>query len=342
MTEVLAGANPRYVNNGDSIRKNEKRGVSSFVEFDQAMGEPFCDFLNVSYDKELAAVVEDSLKGFFDLLGLTAMGAGNYGAPQGGGSVKVGCRGKVLVVSTSGGVLSRLRDRGLYHDYLAVLSERPHRVSLLHATQDFVVPSPPHAIQRCRDLAYAGELQLTRKAFSQAYVRTYMALAAQGVETGTVYLGSRSNSDVWAKVYDKQAERRGRGFDDPGPLVRVEIAVQSDVGATLRDAAEPGALFWHYAKRLLWGCPVGVRPWASHGEGFVMVQRKAVFTVAQRVEGLLDGSLDVQRLVDLARAGVGGPTGVQPAAEDVLAWLRPFLLARLRQQGLVGHPASDQ
>jgi hypothetical protein len=342
MDTGAVGSNPRYVNNGDSITKEEKGGfASSFISVGQAFKSPFADYLNVTFDKELLGLVASDVLKFLDVLGSSEVTPGTYHLSGGRGVVKVHSRGKVGVVSASGGVLEQLRVSGLFGEYLGVLGAYPHRVSMLHVTQDFAVPSPPATFREVRRRAYAGELQLSRKSLHPGAVRCYSSLRSMGEETGTVYLGNRASADVWCKVYDKQHERLEAGFPDPGPLVRVEIAVQSGVGATLRDAFSPASLFWHFGQRLLGSRPVGVPSWSAHGEGFVLSERRFSPGFSQRVQGLLSGSLDIQRLVDLARAEVVSQAiargEVCTVASPELVWelLMPELRARCRLQGAV-------
>lgn len=332
------GANPRYVNNGDSRTNQEKNGDSGdWVSPEWAVGQPFVDYLNVSFDKGELLNVSDAVLGVVRQLGVVEGPAGTWRAVVGGGVLKLGERGRVAVVSASGALCELLRSWGLWGEYLGVLGRFPHRVTLLHATCDFLVESPGAVVREVRRRAYAGELALTRKRLSRLVVRTAMAaeeIGADGVvrETGTVYLGSRANADVWAKVYDKRAERLAKGAADPGPVVRVEIAVQSDAGATLRDAFEPVALFWHYGRRLLRCCPADAPVWVAHGEGFTVSQvERAGLSVSERLWRMWEASADVQALVNVARAEVGGE------ADAVYALLAPGLLKRCRQSpGVVG------
>lgn len=342
---VLAGPNPRHVNNGDSVRNEQLSGAGGFLEFRSwvPVGEPFADYLNLSFDKELESLVVDEAMPFVDLLGCSA-DAKVPGLFRGrsGGAVKFGRRGRVATVSLSGQVLGDLRQQRLFEGYLVAMGAFPHRVTMLHATQDFLVPDPPAAYELVKRLAYAGQLQLTRKWIGPETVRLASGLAREGVETGTVYMGRRQNADVWAKVYDKRQERVDKGYADPGPLMRVEIALMSDVGCSLRDAAVPGPVFWHHCERLLRFRPPGVAAWCRGGDGFVLGEVRRVITRGERVSGLLSGSPDVQRLFDLARAEVG-ERGLDVASAEgqaaVVEWLLPFLRKRARLMGQMGDAA---
>lgn len=278
------------------------------------LDSPFADYLNVTFPLSFRDEVKTALLpviesiGPFDeeVEGLYRL----YGRDMrpSGGTIKLSERGKVLIVSASGVALAMLRDRGLYDDYLSCLSEFPHRVSMLHVTADYVVPDPSRVVLSVKDAGYAELLSLTRKQVRKDQVKALLTMGKAGTETGTVYLGHRANADVWAKVYDKQHERLSKGFSDPGPLVRVEIAVQSDIGATLRDAHRPSDIFYHFAGKTLVGVPDGFKGWSSSGQGYVLPSRVSVLPY-QRLERYMEHSLSITRLVDMAVSVYGEKSG---------------------------------
>lgn len=333
----LAEVNPRYVNNGDSREERATSGESEKrIQVNQAFGEVFSDYLNVTFEREVFEVsVVPEVRKYLDVLQASEQDRPFASVPypavfllaDKGGSFKLSVRGKVGIVSASGGALALLRASGLFGEYLAMLGSFPHRVSMLHVTQDFYVDSPGVVVREVLQRGYAGQIALTRKAIRPEQVRGYMLLRPDGGESGTVYLGHRANADVWGKVYDKQLEQVSRGFPDPGPLVRVEIAVQSDVGATLRDAYSPSCLFWHFASGLVGGRPFGVSSWSPHGEGFTIPKREFSPSFSDRVQGILSGSPDVQRVLELARQEFGD----EP--EQVWDALMPEFRLRCRQKG---------
>lgn len=265
---------------------------------------PFCDYLNVTSPKDNGDLIMDALKPLLDALGASEVAEGIYKYDLKGGTFKYSKRGQVVIFSASGGFLQTLRERGFFGDYLSALASFPHRVSMLHATVDFLV-EPSEIVQRVKRLGQEGEIALTRKSIPPKFVHSLLSLNAAGVETGTVYLGNRKNADVWAKVYDKQHERLSKGFDDPGAILRVEIAVQSDVGATLRDAFNPLALFYNFASTSLVEPPLDVPVWSANGEGFVLDEKPSNLTYEQRLKSILEGSLDVSRLLRVATEGFG-------------------------------------
>lgn len=350
---AAAVRNPRYVNNGDSISEEILGAAIGGLKFRSWVpsGEAFTDYLNISCDRDLEGLVREDVMPFLDLLGCSedAKQPGLYRGAK-GGTARIGRRGRVATFSLSGQVLQELRDHRLFEPYLVAVGAYPHRVTMLHATQDFVVEHPPAAYRMVKALAYSGQLRLTRKAILPNAVRHWGCLASCTVrsedglwvdceETGTVRLGNRANADVWAKVYDKRQERLDNGYPDPGPLMRVEIALMSDVGCTLRDAAAPGAVFWHHAATLMGWRPGGTAVWRKGGEGFAFSGERRVITRAERVAGLLAMSPDVQRVVDLAREEVAA-RGLDALGQDgqaaVVAWLLPAIRKRVALMPQVG------
>lgn len=284
--------------------------------YQSMVGRPFTDYLNVTLPWDHADELRASLVPLLEALGAfeesqpgefrfydVRIDKGKL-VPVPDGVLKLKRRGRVLLVSASGAVLRRLRDRGMFPEYLSVLATYPHRVSMLHATADYLVASPPDVIGQVKLAASSGDLALTRKKLLPAQCNYLLGSDIDGRETGTAYLGQRANADVWAKVYDKRHERLSRGYADPGSLVRVEVAIQSDVGATLRDALEPGDLFFHFAGRTMVEVPVEFSGWSPHGEGYVLGERRER-TLFERMESLIENSLDIVKLGSIAIALYG-------------------------------------
>lgn len=281
------------------------------LSYQSMVGEPFADYLNVTVPYGHAEAVREGLLPLLETLGaFDEAQPGEFGFYEVGvvkgkitaipdGVLKLRKRGQVLLISASGAVLRRLRDRGSYGEYLALLGMFPHRVSMLHATADFLVPSPPEVIAQVDAAGAAGELALTRKSLLPEQCTSLFGTDIDGKRTGTAYLGNKANADVWAKVYDKRHERLSRGYADPGSIVRVEVGIQSDVGATLRDALQPRDVFLHFAGRTLVEVPPDFAGWSAHGEGFVLGERRER-TLFERMETLLENSLDVARVGAMA------------------------------------------
>lgn len=298
--------------------------IDSFP-FSAIVRDPFADWLTVTFPKGFEALNKDGpsefdaalLDGVEAILGqLGAVGRlpdGTYivgrimagGQLESYGSVKFKSKGAgFFMVSTSGGLLDRMRDCGLFMDYLALLGSFPHRVTRLHASCDYAVPSPGAAVRAVKALASAGEVQLSRKALPASQCKFYLKPGDDGLDTGTVYLGEQKKSDITAKVYDKQRERLDRGFADPGPIVRVELSLGSETGVTLRDAADPSGVFWHYAGKMLVEAPQGRPEWSGNAEGFTLPPRRVVGPL-ERMQRLLEASFELRQLVDLACAAHG-------------------------------------
>jgi hypothetical protein len=274
------------------------------ISSDLCLCEPFADYLNLTVPKEYGLSVLDLLKPILDTLGCSEVSEGLFLLPTKAGTCKVSPRGQVMIFSASGGFLEALRRINQYGHYLNQFTEYPHRVSMLHATADFRLDAPL-AIESIYQRASEGGIQFTRKSLNPLHVSRLTGKNSEGIDTGTVYLGSRKNSDVWAKCYDKRQERLAKGLPDCGPMLRIEIAVQSDVGATLRDASKPFDLFWHFASKSLVTPPANFVSWSPHGEGFEIEKRVDDFTTWQRLWGIIENSSDFKRVIDLATADYG-------------------------------------
>lgn len=285
--------------------------ILPLLTYRSILGSPFCDYLNVTAPKNEGPLVLAALRPLLDVLQTEEVMPGVF-RTKSGGTFKYYERGKVAVFSASGAFLGELRGSELLGEYLAVLASFPHRVSLIHVTGDF--HSVPHeVVQAAKKAGQAGQVYLSRKVVEPKHCNAFLSVDSDGHETGTVYFGSKANADIWGKVYDKRHERLSRGYADPGPVVRVEVACQSDVGATLRDVLDPSALFWKYAGRSLVTPPPDVVPWEAHGEGFVLPRAKSDPTFLTRIDALLESDTALARAIDLAVGAYG-----YHSARDVL------------------------
>lgn len=275
------------------------------IKHSLCLGSPFVDYLNITAPKDLLGTILSGLKPFIDVLGMSEPSDGLYRLPEPlNGTFKVFTRGNVVVFGASGGFLSALRERSLYVHYLMGFAHHEHRISMMHVTQDYEVDAPK-TLTKIYNKGVKGDLYLTRKSINPLHVTKLLGRNLAGFDTGTVYLGNRANSDVWAKVYDKQQERIAKGDLDAKPRLRVEIAVQSDVGATLRDASLPSELFYHFAGNSLVERPKGLNGWSAHGEGFTIEAPAFEPTAWERLSKIVDFSNDIGRLFDLALAEYG-------------------------------------
>jgi hypothetical protein len=115
------------------------------------------------------------------------------------------------------------------------------------------------------------------------------------------------------------------------PTLRIEIAVQSDVGASLRDASNPRNLFYHFASKSLVTAPDDFTGWEPFGTGFMLEKKTNDLTPWQQIKGILENSLDMKRCIDLALAHYGSD------AEKELAKLvrNRFLLSERSMVALI-------
>ena len=274
------------------------------INSDLSSCSPFCDYLNITSPKLNHEGILALIKPYLDVMGCLEEFEGTYKLSGGFGTFKVYVRGSVVVFSASGGFLNTLRGINMFDSYLMIFTDFPHRISMLHATCDFRVDAPEY-IQQTYNLATSGNFYLTRKATEPKNVSRLVSRNQDGVDTGTVYIGNKANSDVWAKVYDKRQERIQKGFADPLPLLRIEIAIQSDIGASLKDASNPHDIFYYFAQKSLVIPPKSFKGWVSYGAGFETDKPSQDLTTWQRIWGIIDNSNDFKRVIDLAIADYG-------------------------------------
>jgi hypothetical protein len=273
------------------------------IKNDLCLSEPFVDYLNISTPKDNQESLLKALRPYFDVCGMSEVVEGLFRMSEGSGTAKAFTRANVAVFGSSGAFLQKLRDVGLYHRYLAEFAEFEHRISMMHVTCDFSVDSPK-LLKALSKTAFKGDIALTRKSIQKSHVNFVQSLNPDGLITGTVYLGNRANSDVWAKVYDKRAEVFARSGLDGPERIRVEIAVQSDVGSTLRDASRPLDIFYHFASKTLVTPHPNALPWHPHAEGFDLPPKQEL-TAHERLRNICDFSLDISRMFDLAVSEYG-------------------------------------
>lgn len=276
--------------------------------------DPFCDFIGVTVPAEVWDALRDDVEAELESLGMGVEVDDDRSvlwrdSEGGSGTVKASKVGKVWALGTSGAVCAGLRAAGRFHDYLAAIGAHPHRVTRLDATLDVQVDAAPVVAEVTR-AGRAGELSLTRKAVKPADVLAFSGVRADGAVSGTVYVGSK-RADVRLVVYDKQHERASRKLPDSGPLTRYELRLRAGAGVTLRDAAAPASVFWHFL------CGVGLESlpsvdrapeWSAEGTGFVL-ERTAPPLPAQRLKRRCETSADLRALVALAESC--GPYGVE-------------------------------
>ena len=298
------------------------------ISIDKSLCLPFCDYANITSPKENEEAILALLMPFLDILGASLVSEGLYVLPAKGGSFKIYKRGLVIVYSVSGGILERLRANNLLGHFLFVFTEFPHQVSMLHATVDYALDAPKF-IQKVYELSHSGDLKISRKAITSKQVVSVISRDDEGNDTGTVYLGDRKNSDIWAKVYDKRKERLDKGFPDCGSMLRLEMAFQTDVGATLKDIQNPHDLYYQYASKSLVKAPKGFKGWVSYAEGFTVEKKQDNLTTWERIWGIVEHSSDLDRIFDLAAADYG-----DDALQEISKLIRKKFLFR-KAKGVV-------
>lgn len=277
------------------------------------MHSPFCDALNVTVPFEYSDEVQASCRPVLASLGAAEGSPGHWQVPplkvlscgrvvgdegalrwQKPGSVVFKRYGQVLQVGSSGTTLRTLRADGSFLHWLSILGSYPHKVTRLDATVDMPVPAADlvmglydHVVRQQHGIS------LGRKHTPATSCRGFLSpsLYGAGRETGTVYIGRYGRAEINAKVYDKRQEVMAHGGDDQGDCLRTELTFSGQVGCTLRDAAQPGALFWNYARELL-DPPTGFTAWSKGDSGFELERLPpvdpvvAITRACERNEGL--------------------------------------------------------
>lgn len=261
------------------------------------MLEVFCDWLDVTYGPSDCPYPELNLlllaSGFEVLYSDHA--SRSYAVPtrdpSARGVLMVEHRATFARVSLSGGVCAYLREQGIWEETLHVLSSSPHRVSRLDATLDLAMDGAD-LVDSMRKRHGPG-VTLTRKRLPTTCM---LSVRADGRESGTWYAGHRTRARVTARVYDKALQMLEKFGCLLPPTARVEITIRE--GATLRDAVEPTACFWHYAAPAILKAPEGVPMWNQNAEiGWMAPVREfdPALVLRRRVEALaeIDALLDV-------------------------------------------------
>lgn len=258
------------------------------------MLSPFCDYLNVSFapdDCPFPEVNRLLLAAGFDLDVFQGKHVYRPPQPYQRGTVVVEHRSKWALISASGTACAALRSGGLWMDYLSALASSPHTVTRLDASLDLPVDGADF-IDRLH-AKHPASVNLTRKAVDTGRI---LATRPDGRATGTWTAGYGSSAKVTATVYDKAWEALKKRGEILPPTTRVEIHIWKGYGATLRDAAEPSAIFWHTAAPALLNAPEGVPMWEPNADTGWAAKPRAFDGAAvlrRRVEslGTLDGLL---------------------------------------------------
>lgn len=266
------------------------------------MLEVFCDYLDVTYGPTDCPYPE--LNQLLLGLGLKVDFSDNvvrqYSVPlvgpEASGTLRVEHRSSWAKVSASGAICAFLRASGAWSEYLSVLSGSPHRISRLDAALDLAMDGAD-LVDAMRRRYADGTVSLGRKAIPTSCL---LGVRADGRESGTWYAGQRTRARVTARVYDKAFQMLSKYGCVLPPTGRVEITIRE--GATLRDAAEPAACFWHVAAPAILAAPEDVPMWRPNADiGWTGPHREfdPAALLRRRVETMaeLDALLDVADLM---------------------------------------------
>lgn len=263
-----------------------------------------CDYLNVTVPESHSSDVESDLLGIITSAGAACVYDGLYKLTS-GGTYKAESKRGFSFFSASGDFLATLRANGLFSTYLAAFAGVPHNVSMMHVAHDVPGDSSKEIKRLWRKVRSDTGIKLTRKRLRpETQVKKLTSPGIDGRETGTIYLGTRK-SEVWAKAYDKQLERLQRANQHIAPVTRFELAVSGKAGASLRDAYDPDAIFWHFMSDVL-PAPPDAPPWEKGGVGFSLPEKIALLP-AEALRRLVQTSPQLQQMFDLSdRIGAHG------------------------------------
>lgn len=260
-------------------------------------GVVFCDFLTVTCPADEWAELRPALEAVLDEVSCESPREGVYICPS-GGWVKVGRRSGVVWIQATGGVLQALREAGAYMAYLKAIAGHSHRVTRLDASINLAVEGQKE-IPRLYLVGIEGKAKLSRKAVRPSSVSAIITPSLfDGQNTGTVYFG-RCTAEVRLTAYDKREHVRQKTGEDIGPLMRYEVKVSDKMGASLRDASEPTAMFWHFASPSVLEAPAGVPEWEPFRDGGFELNRPPMLPYA-RLKRRVESSRELARLVELA------------------------------------------
>jgi hypothetical protein len=219
-----------------------------------------------------------------------------------GGSVKFQGNSKWFKVGFSGQVIALLRMSGLWETVLSVIGEGPHRVTRVDAAVDLPLDGAI-ALQELQAAYPRGEVRLSQR---PVRITELTATRSDGAKTGTWYAGHRGASEVTCRVYDKANEALEKRGELLPPTTRCELTVCKGVSPTLRDAAQPERLFWHYMSPAVLRRPEGVPEWSSGwGEGWTMTRVEIL--PAGRLKRRIQESPELAAILEIADSM--GPSG---------------------------------
>lgn len=255
----------------------------------------FCDYLDVTYSPT-DFPYRDITRFLNEIDGRCSFSDAHSEVWElGDGKFKIEQKARFARASASGSVLTFLRGKEVFEQYLALLADSPHRVTRCDVALDIATDGA--RIVRNLRRRYPSECKLTRK--PQRTKSILSARASDGVQTGTFYVGKRGQGKVTARVYDKAHEAfENRGQDLP-PTARFEITVGKDLSPSLRDAACPESMFWHFASPSLLKRPPGIPDWTPT-ESPNWTMPKHLIEPAEVLKRRVENSSELSALLDLS------------------------------------------
>lgn len=291
----------------------------------------FCDWLDVTFSPNDSPMddIECWLAKHGGSVAFSDVSRGSVRYNYGGGSLVLESKGRFHRVSASGSVLSELRSKGLYRDYINLLGSCPHKVTRLDAAVDISSDAPPilsELMSRYPD----GLFNFGRKAIKMTSV---LEVRPDGLSSGSVYMGQRSKARVMARIYDKQLQMLSVKGTIIEPCTRVELTFSKDYKQTLYDALMPESIFYAHSGDIL-TCPAPKHDnWDSCRYGrddWVSMPVDTSFTLDD-LSRRAEFSPDLLKLAELASSfGEVGILSVQRQFERILrAKVRDVLSSRI-------------
>lgn len=272
--------------------------MSSIPLLPKIDGSVFCDFLTVTVPEDEWESLRPSLEVVLEGVYCEAPDKGVYICPL-GGWVKSGKRSGVVWVQASGALLAALRKMNLYAAYLQLFAGLPHRVTRLDASLDVRTDAPSEIVRVYQLATGKGGVSLTQKAVKPTAVSFYLSPSAfDGRETGTLYIGGKT-AEVRLVLYDKREEFYKSSRLDLDPLLRYEFRVTGKMGASLKDAYDPTAMFWHFMPHDVLPTPAGVAAWVPFLDGGFDVDRRFP-SPYERLKKRVELSRELSSLFELA------------------------------------------
>ncbi len=263
-------------------------------------GIVFCDWLDVTMPPDREHDVRAELGPLLCAAGFGRESDDLYRVD--GGTVRLTANRGWFKVGISGQSCAMLRLHGVWTEVLFVLGSGPHRVTRVDCALDIPMDGAD-AIERLQAVYPSGHVRLSQR---PVRITEVLSTRSDGRKSGSWYAGRRGQSEVTCRVYDKALEALEKRGEDLPPRTRCELTVCKGVGPTLRDAAEPERLFWHYMAPAILPRPEGVPAWDSGwAEGWVMDRVEVL--AAERLRRRIQESPELAALIELADSlGPGG------------------------------------